>query len=84
VRGTLDWGVLDEKRTHPDKTIERSKWDFGPTIVILCHNSVGAVTYVETKRVLKLKLLSVPKKTVQNTSLSSRRYYSRVFRHCNM
>jgi hypothetical protein len=63
VRGTLDWGVLDEKRTRPNTSVERSKWGFGPTIVILCHNSVGAVDYVETKCVLKVKLLSVPKRT---------------------
>jgi hypothetical protein len=63
VRGTFDWGVLDEKRTHPNKNIERPKWDFGPTSVILCHNSVGTVAYVETKSVLKVKLLSVPKRT---------------------
>jgi hypothetical protein len=60
VRGILDWGALDEKRTHPNTNIERSKWDFGPTSVILCHNSVGAVAYVETKCVLKVNLLSVP------------------------
>jgi hypothetical protein len=63
VRGTLDWGVLDEKRTHPNTNIERPKWDFGPNNVILCHNSVGVVAYVETKCVLKVKLLSVPKRT---------------------
>jgi hypothetical protein len=49
VRGPLHWGVLDEKRTHPDTNIERPIWDFGPTSVILCHNSVGAVAYVETE-----------------------------------
>jgi hypothetical protein len=27
VRGTLDWGVLDEKTTHPNTNIERPKWD---------------------------------------------------------
>jgi hypothetical protein len=63
VRGTLDCGVLDEKRTHPNTNIERPKWDFGPPSVILCHNSVGAVAYVETKCVLKVKLLSVLKRT---------------------
>jgi hypothetical protein len=63
VRYTFDLGVLDEKRTHPNTNIERSKWDFGPTSVILCHNSVGAVAYVETKCVLNVKLLSVPKRT---------------------
>jgi hypothetical protein len=63
VRDTFDWGVLDEKRTHPNTNIERSKWDFGPASVILCHNYVGALAYVETKSVLKVKLLSVPKRT---------------------
>jgi hypothetical protein len=63
VRGIFVWGVLDEKRTHPNTNIERSKWDFGPTSVILRPNSVGAVAYVETKCVLKVKLLSVPKRT---------------------
>jgi hypothetical protein len=68
VRGTLDWRVLDEKRTHPNTNIEKPKWDFGPTSVILCHNSVGAVAYVETKCVLKVKLLCTKKGPVQNTS----------------
>jgi hypothetical protein len=49
VRGTLDWRVPDEKRTHPNTNIEMPKWDFGPTSVILCHNSVVAVAYVETE-----------------------------------
>jgi hypothetical protein len=68
VRGTFEWGVLNVKRTHPNTNIERSKWVFGPTSVILCHNSVGAVAYVETKCVLKVNLLSVPKGLVQDTS----------------
>jgi hypothetical protein len=63
VRGTLDCGVLDEKRTHPNTNIERSKWDFGRASVILCHNCVGAMAYVKTKCVLKVKLLSVPNRT---------------------
>jgi hypothetical protein len=63
VRSTFDWGVLDEERTYPNTNIERPKWDFGPTSVILCHNSVGAVAYVETKYVLRVNLLSVPKRT---------------------
>jgi hypothetical protein len=89
VRGTFDWGVLDEKRTHPNTNIERSKWDFGPTSVILCHNCIGAVDYVETKCVLKAKLLSVPKRTRARYEqyalklLSSRRIYSRLFLHRN-
>jgi hypothetical protein len=49
VRRTFDWGVLDEKRTHPNTNIGRSKWDFGPTNVRLCHKCVGAVNYVETE-----------------------------------
>jgi hypothetical protein len=63
MRGTLDWGVLDEKRTHPNTNIEGLKCYFGPTSVILYHNGVGAVAYVETECVLKAKLLSVPKRT---------------------
>jgi hypothetical protein len=63
VRGTLDWGVLDEKWTHPNTNIVRPKWDFGPTRVILCHYSVGALDCVETKCVLKVKLLSASKRT---------------------
>jgi hypothetical protein len=63
VRGSFDWGVLDEKMTHPNTEIEGPKWDFAPTSVILYHNSVGEVAYVETKCVLKVKLLSVPNRT---------------------
>jgi hypothetical protein len=63
VRGTRDCVVLDEKRTHPNTNIESPKWDFGPTSVILCHKGVGALAYIETKCVLKVKLLSVPKRT---------------------
>jgi hypothetical protein len=57
VRGTFDWGVLDEKSTHPNTNIGRSKWDFGPTSVIPCPNCFGAVAYVVTKCVLNVKLL---------------------------
>jgi hypothetical protein len=71
VRGTIDWGVLDEKRTHLNTSIERPKWDFGPTSVILCHNSVGAVAYVGKKCVLKVKLLSKPKRTSTNYKQSA-------------
>jgi hypothetical protein len=46
VRGTFDWGVQDEKRTHPNTDIEGPKWDFGPTSIIPCHNIAGAVAYV--------------------------------------
>jgi hypothetical protein len=49
MRGTFDWGVLDEKRAHPNTNIGRSKLDLRPTSVILCHNCVGAVAYVETE-----------------------------------
>jgi hypothetical protein len=49
VRGTFDWGVLDKKRTHPNTIIKGPKWDFGPTSVKLCQNSVGAVACVETE-----------------------------------
>jgi hypothetical protein len=62
-RDILDWGVLDEKRTHLNTNIERPKRDFSPLSVILCHNSVGAVAYVRRKRESKVKLLSVPKRT---------------------
>ena len=64
MRGTFDWGVLNEKRTHPNTNIEGPKWDFNPTSVILCHNSVGAVAYVETEARVEVKLLSVPKRTL--------------------
>ena len=63
MRGTFDWGVLDEKRTHPNTNIEGPKWDFNPPSVIMCHNSVGAVAYVGKVCLLKVKLLSVPKRT---------------------
>jgi hypothetical protein len=63
VRGTLDSGVLNEKRTHPNTDIEAPKWDFGPTSVILFHNSVGVVAYVETEACVDVKLLRVPKRT---------------------
>jgi hypothetical protein len=49
VRGNFDWGVLDKKRTHPNTDIEGPKSDFGRTSVILCHNNVGAVVYLETE-----------------------------------
>jgi hypothetical protein len=62
VRGTLDWEVLDEKRTHPNTDIEGPKWNFGPTSVVPCHTIVGAVAYVRRKRESKVKLLSVPKR----------------------
>jgi hypothetical protein len=62
--------LLGSPRREKDspKYKQRPKWDFGPTSVILCHNSVGAVAFVETKCVLKVKLLSVPKGPVQDTS----------------
>jgi hypothetical protein len=59
--GYLRLGSPGRERTHPNTNIERPKWDFGPTSVILCHYSVGAVPYVGKKCVLKVKLLSVPK-----------------------
>jgi hypothetical protein len=61
--GTFDLGVLDEKMSPQNTDIEGPKWDFGPASVILRHNIVGAVAHVETKRVLKVKLLSVQKRT---------------------
>jgi hypothetical protein len=54
VSGTFDWGVVDEKKTHPNTYIEWPKWDFGPTSVIPCQNSVGAVAYVRRKRESKV------------------------------
>jgi hypothetical protein len=88
-RGVPSIGESGRERPHPNTNIEGPKWDFGPTSVILCHNSVGAVAYVETKCVLKVKLLSVPKKdpykilAMGAKFLSSRIIYSRVFRHRN-
>jgi hypothetical protein len=73
VRGTCDWGVLDEKRTHRNTDIEVPKRDFGPTGVIPCRNRVGAVAYVETKCVLKVKVLSVPKKGPVRNTINRRR-----------
>jgi hypothetical protein len=74
--------------THPNTNIERPKWDFDPTSVILCHNSVGAVAHVETKCVLKVsKTAECTKKdpckilAVDAKFLSSRIIYPRVFRH---
>jgi hypothetical protein len=61
--GTLDWGVLIEKRTHSNTNIEVPKSDFGPTSVRTCHNCVSAVACVRQKRSLKVKLLSVPERT---------------------
>ena len=55
MRGTFDWGVLDEKRTHPNTNIEGPKWDFNPPSVIMCHNRVGAVAYVGKVCLLKSK-----------------------------
>jgi hypothetical protein len=59
---------------HPNTEIEGAKWGFGPTSVIPCHNCVGAVAYMRRKRSLKVKLLSVPKRPVQNAS--NRRRFS--------
>jgi hypothetical protein len=56
---TFDWGVLHEQKTHHNTDIELREWDFGPTSVILCRNILGAVAYVKTKCVMKVKLLSV-------------------------
>jgi hypothetical protein len=62
VRG-FSIGESWTRKDSPNTNIEGRKWDFGPTSVILCHNIVGAVAYVETKCVLNVKLLSVPKST---------------------
>jgi hypothetical protein len=82
VRGTFAWGVLDEKRTHPNTNFEWSKWDFGPISVIPCHNSVGAMAYVETKCVLKSKAAESTKKDpckIRTKFLSSRRFIPECF-----
>jgi hypothetical protein len=63
VRRTFDWGVLDEKGTHPNTNIERPKWDFGLPVSYCVIIVSVPVDYVETKFVLKVKLLSVPKRT---------------------
>jgi hypothetical protein len=47
VRGTFDWEALHEKRTRPNTDIEGPKWGSSPTIVILCHNIIGAVAYAD-------------------------------------
>jgi hypothetical protein len=65
VRGTFDWGVLDEKRTHPKTDIEGPKLDSG---VIPFHNCVGAVAHVRRKRESKGKLLSVQKRIRANNA----------------
>jgi hypothetical protein len=49
VKGTSDWGVLNEKRTHPNTDIEWPKYDFGPISFIPCQNWVSAVAYVRGK-----------------------------------
>jgi hypothetical protein len=42
---------LKNLATSRNTNIERPKWDFGPTSLILCHNSVGAVAYVVPEEV---------------------------------
>jgi hypothetical protein len=54
--------LIYQQKVSPKYKHRRAEMGFGPTSVILCHNSVGAVAYVETKCALKVKLLSVPKK----------------------
>jgi hypothetical protein len=61
--GYLRLGSPGREMDSPKYIHRRSQWDFGPTSVILCHNCVGTVAYVEIKCVLKVKLLSVPKRT---------------------
>jgi hypothetical protein len=67
ARGTTNWVVLNEKRTHPNTDIEWSKWDFGPFSAIPCQNCVVAVAYVRRKCSLKVKLLIVTKRTRAST-----------------
>jgi hypothetical protein len=87
--GYLRLGSPGRERTHPNTNIERPKWDFGPTSVILCHcYSVDAVSYVGKKCVESKAAECAKKGPVQNTSNkrkgpTRRRYYSRVFRHRN-
>jgi hypothetical protein len=88
VRGTLDRGFLDEKRTHPNTDTEGPNWDVGPTSVILCHNIIGAVAYVDEVCV-ESKAAECTKKdpckilAIGAKFLSSRRIYPCVFRHHN-
>jgi hypothetical protein len=83
----LDWGFLADKRTHKNLNIEWPQWDFGFISVVLCQCCLGAVVYVDTKCVLEVKLLSVPKKDpgnillINEKVLSYRIIYFRVFRH---
>ena len=87
MRGTFDWGVLDEKRTHPNTNIEGPKWDFNPPSVIMCHNRVGAVAYVGKVCLLKSKAAECTKEdpckilAIGADSRPLRRIYSLVFRH---
>ena len=87
MRGTFDWGVLDEKRTHPNTNIEGPKWDFNPPSVIMCHNRVGAVAYVGKVCLLKSKAAECTKEdpckilAIGANSRPLRRIYSLVFRH---
>ena len=89
MRGTFDWGVLDEKRTHPNTNIEGPKWDFNPPSVIMCHNRVGAVAYVGKVCLLKSKAAECTKEdpckilAIGANSRPLRRIYSLVFRHRN-
>ena len=89
MRGTFDWGVLDEKMTHPNTNIEGPKWDFNPPSVIMCHNRVGAVAYVGKMCLLKSKAAECTKEdpckilAIGANSRPLRRIYSLVFRHRN-
>jgi hypothetical protein len=46
--GYLRLGSPGREKDSPEYRHQRSKWDSGPTIVVLCHDSVGAVANVET------------------------------------
>jgi hypothetical protein len=82
-------GSPGREKDSPKYEHRKVQMGFRLTSVILCHSSVGAVAYVETKCVLNVKLLSVPKKdpckvlAISTKFLASRRYYSRVFGHRN-
>jgi hypothetical protein len=87
-RGTFDWRVLNEKRTHPTQT-SNDPFGFGPTSVILCHGCVDAVAYVKGKCLSKVKISEYTKKDRVNIdekcSISHpRRNYSREFQHRNI
>jgi hypothetical protein len=90
VRGTFDWGVLDEKRAYSNTNIGRSKRDFGPTSVI--RGIIVSVPWLMSSRdevCVESKAAECTKKdpcqilAIGVKFLSSRRIYSRVSRDRN-